>query len=183
MRAINSGIWLGFLTSIVFLATIEPAPAQPSTGWPSASSGWPSIGTSTLPARSFGKHRFIPVYYGYYGGSYYPPYYYPQPIYIYNNIYLPPSPAAAAAPVPEVRTYRARIQVVLPDPEAQVWLEGQKSDQTGATQLLQTPELEMGRIYGYTVKATFTKAGRQVTEERKVQILPGTALVLVDFTE
>lgn len=100
----------------------------------------------------------------------------------YQSGYYQPGTAS-----PALRTFAptapniAVMQVRLPDPDAEVFLNGQKMKTTGATRVFQTPELDQGKKFLYDVTAKFTRDGRTVTEERTVEVTAGGNTV-VDFT-
>ena len=77
---------------------------------------------------------------------------------------------------------RAAIDVVLPDPDAAVWFDGKLTTSRGTTRSFQSPSLEPGKSYWYTIKATWTQGGQPVTAERAVEVRAGADLV-VDFTQ
>jgi uncharacterized protein (TIGR03000 family) len=76
---------------------------------------------------------------------------------------------------------KARVVVILPDAEAQVWFSGQLVYATGTRRTFLTPTLRAGQYYHYAVAAAWQRDGRTVREERTVNVLAGTTSV-VDFT-
>jgi uncharacterized protein (TIGR03000 family) len=76
---------------------------------------------------------------------------------------------------------RAEVVVVLPDAEAEVWFNGQKTTTPGARRVYKTPPLEQGSEYGYKVRAVWKQGGQVVREERQVRVTPGLTAT-VDFT-
>jgi uncharacterized protein (TIGR03000 family) len=76
----------------------------------------------------------------------------------------------------------ARIKVLVPDADAQVWINGRTTSSRGMTRLFETPELESGKLFSYTLRASWNHAGRTVTEERLVKVATGTHSV-ADFTQ
>jgi uncharacterized protein (TIGR03000 family) len=75
----------------------------------------------------------------------------------------------------------AILRIVLPDPLAEVRLEGQPTTATGRERTFTTPRLEAGFRYAYTVVASWTQDGRMMRETRIVPVTPGQTSV-VDFT-
>ncbi|MCI0378044.1 MAG: TIGR03000 domain-containing protein [Gemmataceae bacterium] len=75
-----------------------------------------------------------------------------------------------------------RVLVRLPDPDAEVWLEGNKTNSRGMTRVYETPELEPGSSYSYTIRASWVQNGRPVTEERRVSLTAGRTVV-ADFNQ
>jgi len=117
--------------------------------------------------------------YGYpYGSSdgYYAPNAYPG----YGNYYgsapaLPSSQmTAAAAPV--------RLDVIVPDAQAQVWLNGQLIQGTGTERDFVSSPVETGYNYTYKLRAAWKENGQPVNVERDVQVTPGIT-TFVDFSQ
>jgi uncharacterized protein (TIGR03000 family) len=73
----------------------------------------------------------------------------------------------------------AAIRVILPNPQAKVWFEGQGTQQTGTDRFFISPELQPGN-YVYTVKASWMQNGHEVTREKQVKVSPGRG-AMVDF--
>lgn len=123
---------------------------------------------------------------GYYSGYGYPGYYayprYSYPAYgpVYYDAYYYGASRPATEPVAPP-SHTARVELRLPDPEAQVWIDGAKTSVAGRTRTYESPRLDPGPGYTYTVTAAWNKDGRIVTEERKVAIEAGKT-TLVDFT-
>src|SRR5262249_7084220 len=75
----------------------------------------------------------------------------------------------------------AQVVVRLPDPNGEVWFNGQKTGQTGTARSFTIPPLEPGHTYTYDISAAWHQDGRLVTQTRKVEVSPGSA-VAVDFS-
>jgi len=74
----------------------------------------------------------------------------------------------------------AAIQVtVLPD--AEVWFNGVKTNQTGAVRQFQSPPLEPGSTYTYQVRARWTQNGEPRDQTRDLRVAPNGRAFL-DFT-
>jgi uncharacterized protein (TIGR03000 family) len=138
---------------------------------------------------------------GYYGGGYfgglgvygYDPWYngYSYPRYSYysapatqyydapTQYYAPPA-QYYAPPAPVVNNY-GNVRVILPDPQASVWFDGNATSSTGTERLFNTPALTMGSTYSYRVRASWMQGGREVTQERTVSVTPGQT-AMVDFS-
>lgn len=127
---------------------------------------------------------------GYYGwpgyGGYWPGYYsgyqpYWDNTYPYVNTYSDYVPAAAmsaptyAAPVADGS---ARIEVIVPDPQARVLFDGAMTSQSGTDRMFTTPALSTNATY--RIRATWTVAGRDVTQERVISVAPNQ-MTVVDF--
>jgi uncharacterized protein (TIGR03000 family) len=138
------------------------------------------------PRWGFGAGRYY--YPGYYNPGYYYSYGYPA-YYSPRYAYYPAAPVTTssfyAGPAPVVsapqQTNAARVQVILPDPAAQVWIDGQKTQQGGMDRLFESPPLTPGKTFNYTIKATWQQNGQEMSQERTVPITAGNTSV-VDFT-
>jgi uncharacterized protein (TIGR03000 family) len=73
----------------------------------------------------------------------------------------------------------ARIIVHVPA-NAEIQFEGQKTQQRGSTRQFVSPPLKSGKEYTYDVKAEWMENGRNVSQERQINVRPG-ASVTVDF--
>jgi uncharacterized protein (TIGR03000 family) len=89
-----------------------------------------------------------------------------------------PEAAPAALGLP---SNRARVQVVLPDPEASVLFDGNKTSSLGRVRLFDPPELQPGVVYTYKITATWMQGGQPVTDVRNVSVIGGQ-VTLVNFT-
>src|SRR5262249_35977405 len=85
-------------------------------------------------------------------------------------------PQTPATPVKQP----ARLEVLVPDADAEVWLDDYKTTSRGTTRVLESPPLAPGPAYSYTVKASWGQGGRTVTAQRKVDVTRGR-IVVVDF--
>lgn len=74
------------------------------------------------------------------------------------------------------------IRVLLPDAQARVMFDGNATRQVGTERWFYTPPLVLGAANSYRVQATFMLNGREVTQERVIQVMPGRTYVL-DFTQ
>jgi uncharacterized protein (TIGR03000 family) len=138
---------------------------------------------------------------GFYGGGYYgglglygyDPWYdsYSYPRYSYYSApavqyydppaqYYDPPTQYYAPPAPVVNDY-ANVRVIVPDPQARVWFDGNGTSQGGADRLFHTPSLTMGSTYKYQIRASWMQGGREVTQERSVSVTPGQT-AMVDFS-
>ena len=142
---------------------------------------------------------------GYYGGGYnrggyyggvglyapgifggYDPLYdsYSYPRYSYYSApavqYYDPPTQYFAQPAPVVNNY-ANIRVIVPDPQARVWFDGNGTSSTGTERLFHTPSLTMGSTSSYQIRASWMQSGREVTQERTVSVTPGQT-AMVDFS-
>ncbi|HEV3255482.1 MAG TPA: TIGR03000 domain-containing protein [Gemmataceae bacterium] len=91
-----------------------------------------------------------------------------------------PSPAApvdpSAVPTP-AREPVAYLEVQVPA-DAQIWLEGAKTKQTGTSRLFVSPSLNAGEEYTYEVRVRWTQDGREVEQVQQVAVHAGDRLHL-----
>jgi len=107
-------------------------------------------------------------YGGYYdGGTYYPYYGDVTPYYAPPSYQMPPATASLPAMAP------ITLEVILPDPQAQLWLDGTPTTMTGVDRIYVSPPMEVGYTYVYDVRATWNQGGQPVTVDRRVQVMPG----------
>jgi uncharacterized protein (TIGR03000 family) len=76
----------------------------------------------------------------------------------------------------------AGLEVFVPSPDAEVWLQGQKVTGSGTTRRFYSPPLEPGKDYTYTINAAWHENGELVTQKREVNVR-ADALARVDFTQ
>ncbi|MBY0455775.1 MAG: TIGR03000 domain-containing protein, partial [Gemmataceae bacterium] len=72
------------------------------------------------------------------------------------------------------------ISVRVPQPGAEVFVDGQKTAQTGTDRMFESPPLEAGKAYRYTVTAKWIERGQTVESTREVTGTPGE-VVRVNF--
>jgi uncharacterized protein (TIGR03000 family) len=76
----------------------------------------------------------------------------------------------------------ARLRIAIPSERADVWIEGEKSEQSKRVQEYVSPPLAPGKQYYYAVRARWTDpAGKQVERTKAFPIIPGQP-VFLDFT-
>jgi uncharacterized protein (TIGR03000 family) len=136
----------------------------------------------------FGFPFFWGGYYPYYGGDGYYPYYggatYDQLPYADNYVpfgtdssssyygsYPDQGPAPTEAP--------AQLTVSVPA-DAQVWVEGTKTNSSGPVRYFQSPPLDPNSHYRYEVRARWMENGHEVTQTQQVPVTAG-ASVRADF--
>ncbi len=156
-------------------------------------------------AYSYGPLRFGWFYPTYYGWSYYRPSRY-QPYlalalgtnpYLYGAAYpwYPPPPVSPAYPAsrnlstappaasPTLTStpaaMPAALQVHVPE-DAEVWIDGVKTDTKGAERLFETPPLSVGQTFTYEVRARWLEGGHEVSRVERAQVVTGT-LLRIDF--
>jgi uncharacterized protein (TIGR03000 family) len=90
--------------------------------------------------------------------------------------------SVAAAPPPEVSKVDSTALITVQVPEgAEVWFEGRKTSQTGATRQFVTPPLEQGRHFTYRLKVCCTDRGGPTIQEQTLTVWAGARLS-VDFS-
>jgi len=142
-------------------------------------------------------YGYYPGIYGYgWGGGYYPysysPYYYSAPV--YTGIYSVPAytdvdvtpPVVTNNPLPEepngiaptsyTSANAALVEIRVPA-NADVWFEGDKTQQKGVDRLFTSPPLESGRKYTYDVKARWMDHGKPVEVQRHISVQAGRRTV------
>jgi uncharacterized protein (TIGR03000 family) len=83
--------------------------------------------------------------------------------------------AVEVAPAPATS---ATLDLIVPA-NAEVWLDGKKTTQTGTTRSFTTQPLTSGQVSTQELRVTFNdKAGKAVTEQRKVQLRGAQRVVL-----
>ncbi len=90
--------------------------------------------------------------------------------------------ATPVAPVPVAKVGGSLIlSVKVPQPAAEVLVDGKPTGQTGTDRTFESPPLEAGRTYKYTVTARWVEGGKVVEMSKAVTGAPGE-VVRVDFT-
>jgi uncharacterized protein (TIGR03000 family) len=109
-------------------------------------------------------------YGGYYGS---PGYYYSTPAY-------DGAPYAAAAMAGQAQAVLVTVEV--PKADAEVFLNDTPTTLTGIERVFQSPPLDPGVNYKYTVKARWMEDGKMVEQKREVPVQAGQS-VTVDFRQ
>ena len=91
-----------------------------------------------------------------YGDDYYAPAY-STPSYG-PNYQVPPANTSMPARLPVAIEVR-----LLPDPQAQLWVDGAATTMQGVDRIFVSPPVETGYSYTYTVRATWNQNGQPVT--------------------
>jgi uncharacterized protein (TIGR03000 family) len=84
-----------------------------------------------------------------------------------------PADTDAPPPTPEAPPDAAIIHVTVPDGNAEVFLNGQKTRSTGAVRNYATPRLEPGKVYTYELKSVWTANGQPVEANKIVEVQAG----------
>jgi uncharacterized protein (TIGR03000 family) len=177
----------------------EAAGGYPGGYTPGYFSGYNHNGYS--PGTSYYQGRSYPQISGNFPGGYYPGYFAN-----YNSPYQPgpyPSPAVGyTAPVPPVRENQAQIylhrtpaQAALPTTgadaggvtitvhvpaDAEVWFDGDSTQQGGEWREFASPPLTPGMDYSYEIRARWTVAG-QAVEQTRTLVMRANDKVEVSF--
>jgi uncharacterized protein (TIGR03000 family) len=141
---------------------------------------------------------YYPSYAAYYD-SYSPSYYDDYPAYsddhdyapYYDDSYYPDTSDYYSTPVPdEDYSYAqddrapvtpparntALITVHVPDPDAVLWFNGVQTTQRGTERLFESPGLEPGRAFAYTIRAHWMANGQEVEQSRRIEVHAGDRL-------
>jgi uncharacterized protein (TIGR03000 family) len=81
--------------------------------------------------------------------------------------------------VPQADDNAAHVRVLAPA-DAQVWIGGVETSQTGTDRVFTSPALEPGKSYTYEVKARWMESGRPVEQTRRVKV-QANQTTTVDF--
>jgi uncharacterized protein (TIGR03000 family) len=76
----------------------------------------------------------------------------------------------------------ARIEVLVPEPNADVWFGDFKTSSRGNKRVFETPALALGKNYTYRINARWDEGGRVRQEQVALQVTPGGTSVL-DFSK
>jgi uncharacterized protein (TIGR03000 family) len=134
----------------------------------------------------YGNRYGSPYYGSYYGNRYYSPGYYSSGYYSpsYDSGYSYSTPSTSFYYTPAEPAQRndgsAQIRVIVPDPNARVWFDGNATQQTGTDRLFHTPPLNASVSNSYRIRASWMQGGQEMTQERVVNVTPGASAV-ADF--
>jgi uncharacterized protein (TIGR03000 family) len=73
------------------------------------------------------------------------------------------------------------LNVRLPDPNADVWVEGKLTQQRGTSREYQSPPIDPNRNFVYDVRARWTQDGKEVEQTKTVRVRAND-IATVDFT-
>jgi uncharacterized protein (TIGR03000 family) len=79
------------------------------------------------------------------------------------------------------RNRTVHLNVRLPEENAEVWIQGQRTQQRGTWREFVSPPLTGDRNYVYDIRARWTEDGRDVEQTRTVPVQP-SGVATVDFT-
>jgi uncharacterized protein (TIGR03000 family) len=141
-------------------------------GYPYYGWGWSS------PYYTWGTGLYG-AYYPYYSSSLDAGHYYSmyEPVYDYG--YFPNYGYRSS--VTTVADDTAHIIVYLPDPDAEVWFDGQAISEPGTVRDFELPALAPIRDYVYEIRARWTEGGKTVDRTQRIHVQAGHE-VTVNFT-
>jgi uncharacterized protein (TIGR03000 family) len=137
-------------------------------GWGGYGYGWPGYYSSP----------------GYYSYDY--PSYYSYPSYGYDESYprisgyFDPSMSGSSSGM-AVNPNQVRLEVMVPDPNATLLIQGQPMSAIGSRRVFVSPDLQPGRSYTYTITLQRNVNGRMEDDTRQIDVQPGSSMQ-VDFT-
>lgn len=100
------------------------------------------------------------------------------------TIYTPPAPGPMRGErvvAASGSRQTARIEVTVPDANADVWFGDYRTTSRGTKRVFETPVLDGGRTYRYRINARWNEGNAARQEEMVAQVTPGGTAV-VDFT-
>jgi len=147
--------------------------------YPYVSLGWGGYG---YPGYSY-SYSYPQTYY--YGYSYPQTYYsYPETNYSVprSSLYYDPSVPSNPAIGGNINANRASVDVIVSDPNADLYIQGQLMPGSGNTRNFISPDLEQGRAFNYTISVKNKVTGLKAEETRTIEVRAGSRTV-VDFTK
>ena len=85
------------------------------------------------------------------------------------------------AELPKPRVTTASLEIAVADPNAELWFNGVKTQQTGTKRTFTTPELAPGKVYSYEIRARWMEKGQEYDQTRTVTVQPGAQVVFAFF--
>jgi uncharacterized protein (TIGR03000 family) len=79
---------------------------------------------------------------------------------------------------PSISDNHAQVTVEVPSPATELWIEGQQMKQGGLVRTFETPPLQPGYKYAYTVRARWLRNGEATNQTRTVRFQPGQDMVV-----
>jgi uncharacterized protein (TIGR03000 family) len=92
-----------------------------------------------------------------------------------------PDMALQERPPADLTPQAVTLEVKVPNPAAEVFVEGGKTRSVGLDRTFVSPKMEAGTRYTYEVMARWTQDGKEVEQTRRVPVRAGEKVV-VDFT-
>jgi uncharacterized protein (TIGR03000 family) len=79
---------------------------------------------------------------------------------------------------PALDSKTAGLRIIVPTPDARVWIEKSPTKQSGVNREFVSPPLEPGTDYHYMVRVTWMENGREMSAERNVPVKGGREIVV-----
>jgi len=120
--------------------------------------------------------------YGYWSGSPYGSFYGVTPYYNSIEYGVPVESSAAAPSIGSSQSFYSgpaadgnilRFHVVVPKPDAQLWIEDALTKQVGRERDFISPPVEADKNYVYTFRAKWSDNGREITRDKQVKVRVG----------
>jgi uncharacterized protein (TIGR03000 family) len=140
--------------------------------WPYAAGGF-ALGYA-LGGGGWGGYGYAPGY-----GYAYPDYGYAAPGY-YDAVPSAVVPSTYAAPANAQQP--VMMTVTVPKADAEVFINDTATTSTGTERQFESPALDPGQGYHYTIRAQWMENGKRVEQKREVPVKAGQT-VTVDFTK
>jgi uncharacterized protein (TIGR03000 family) len=138
-----------------------------------------------------GFYGFYPYGYGYYDPWFYPGYYsgyYAEPVYVpvdrtpvsddYRRNFSNLADQAQSNPNDDA----VHLRIRLPATDAELWVEGAKTSQTGPERDFDSPSITPGKTFTYELRARWTENGRDIDQTRTIYVHAGDRF-LIDFRQ
>lgn len=140
---------------------------------------------AVLAIPGFASAQFVSFGFGVrggYGPYGYRGYYAPGVVVAYPGPGYVVVPASPPPVIIENNNLKARITVLMPDPNAELFVQNQPMRTIGSIRTFSTQELQPGNRYSYNLTMQGNVNGHGVIETRKIEFAAGS-LVTVDFTK
>jgi uncharacterized protein (TIGR03000 family) len=128
-----------------------------------------------------GPYRYSGGYPSYYDGGYryYSPsgYTYGEPS-MSTTAFYGPQTGEGLSESSAMNTNTAMIDIRIPDPNAQIWLDGQETKQRGTFRPFVSPPLEQGKTFHYKVRARWQQDGKEMDQTKTVEFKAGQRQVV-----
>ena len=82
---------------------------------------------------------------------------------------------------PTIQSASLHLSVKVPQPAAEVFVDGVKTTQTGTDRIFESPPLEEGKVYAYEIVVRWVQGGATVEKKKTVTGKPGE-VIRVDLT-
>lgn len=99
-----------------------------------------------------------------------------------TSSYFEANPAFNTNGVINGTSRQARVEVILPDANAELLIQDQKTNTVGARRSFVSPDLETGKTFTYTLKMQRNVGGQMQDETRSIDVQAGSVMT-VDFTK